>query len=257
LPEEIFEDTIPKLKISYCTTCMGRLKHLRKTYLKNITNNLNYDNIEFVLVNYNSADGLHEWVDDNLSSYISDGIVNYFYTKEPEYFHMSKAKNLAHRLATGDILVNLDADNYLGKNHALYLNYLYNNDKSGKKVFRFTKPDMRYYDTSGKIALRKIDFYTVGGYREDLMPYGEEDLDLLNKLSNISCAIENIDIINFLRTVKHSTRDRYRHLGSGKKLHEMRILNQRSIRGKYAKNQKTSFQPFTVYKNFSQMGLRV
>jgi hypothetical protein len=252
LPDEMFESHIPKLKISYCTTCMGRLKHLKETYLKNINDNLNYNSIEFVLVNFNSKDGLHEWAKDTLSSFISDGIVNYFYTKDPEHFHMSKAKNLAHRLATGDILVNLDADNFLGKNHALYLNYLYHIDKSGKKVFRFTKPDMRYYDTSGKIALRKSEFKAVGGYREDLLPYGEEDLDLLHKLSDIGCEIETIDIINFLRTVKHSTKDRYRNLGSGKKLHEMRILNQRSIRGEVGKNQKNSFQPYSICKNFNE-----
>jgi hypothetical protein len=257
LPKEIFGNSLPKLKISYCTTCMGRLKHLKETYLQNIHNNSEYGNVEFVLVNFNSQDGLHEWAMDNLSSYITEGIVNYFYTKDPEYFHMSKAKNLAHRLATGDILVNLDADNFLGKNHAFYLNYLYKNDTSGKKVFRFTKPDMRFYDTSGKIALRKSEFYAVGGYLEDLLPYGEEDLDLLYKLSDIGCEIEIIDVVNFLRTVKHSTKDRSKNLGYTKQIHEMRALNRQIIKGKLLKQKNSPFQPYTVYKNFNENELVV
>ena len=125
LPEEIFSTDLPHLKISYCTTCMGRLNHLQKTYLKNIQNNIDYGNIEFVLINYNSNDGLDEWAQKNLSKLIENGTVKYFLTKDPAHFHMAKAKNLAHRLATGQILVNLDADNYLGKNNAFYLNYLY------------------------------------------------------------------------------------------------------------------------------------
>jgi hypothetical protein len=41
---------------------MDRLSHLKKLYAKNIENNRDYPNVEFVLLDYNSSDELEEWV---------------------------------------------------------------------------------------------------------------------------------------------------------------------------------------------------
>ncbi|WP_158563357.1 hypothetical protein [Chitinophaga silvatica] len=46
------------LKISFCTVCMGRLHHLRQTLLQNIADNTTYDNLEFVILDCNSEDGI-------------------------------------------------------------------------------------------------------------------------------------------------------------------------------------------------------
>ncbi|KKL80749.1 hypothetical protein LCGC14_2001600, partial [marine sediment metagenome] len=58
-----FTSNIRKIyKISFCTTCMGRLYNLKETLPKNIEANGEYPNVEFVILDYNSSDGLGDWV---------------------------------------------------------------------------------------------------------------------------------------------------------------------------------------------------
>ena len=49
-------------QISFCITCMNRLKHLQETLEKNILDNFLVDEVEFVVLDYNSQDGLEEWI---------------------------------------------------------------------------------------------------------------------------------------------------------------------------------------------------
>ena len=156
---------------------MNRLYQLEKTYIKNILDNIDYPNIEFVLVNYNSNDGMDQWARDTLGEYIDRGIVSYYHTKEPESYHLCKAKNLSHKLATGDILCNLDGDNYTGRDFAFYLNYLFNRDGI-KNLYQFTKPP--FWGTVGRIAVHQETFYNLGGYDESLHAVGHDDIDFLN-----------------------------------------------------------------------------
>src|SRR5690349_9158200 len=98
--------------ISFCIVCMNRLHQLEETLLQNIKDNEGYDNLEFVVLNYNSQDGMDEWVREHLSDYISIGKVNYYKTSEPTIFSHSHSKNLMFKLAKGDIVCNVNADNY-------------------------------------------------------------------------------------------------------------------------------------------------
>ena len=61
------------MKIAFFTTCMNRLKHLRRTLPKNIADNKDYDNCVFVVLNYNSQDGLHEWMLKEMAAEIKGG----------------------------------------------------------------------------------------------------------------------------------------------------------------------------------------
>ena len=255
LPVAIYDQNLPHLRISYCTTCMGRLHHLKKTYLKNIEDNLAYENIEFVLVNYNSKDHLDKWARKYLRKYISSGKVQYYHTTDPENFHMSKAKNLSHRLASGDILVNLDADNYLGKDNAFYLNYLYQQSGNSNKVISFTKSDFRFYDTCGRIAVKANSFYRVRGYREDLLPYGGEDFDFIHRLSLIENYLLRVEYVNFLRTVKHDTVSRGSNLGSSMSVKEMRQKNQEMAVNlpQGIEANPRGFEKYKVVKNFKEI----
>lgn len=49
-------------KISFCITCMNRFKHLQETLERNIHDNYLVDNVEFVVLDYNSEDGLDKWI---------------------------------------------------------------------------------------------------------------------------------------------------------------------------------------------------
>ena len=80
---------IKNYKISFCTTCMDRLHNLKETLPKNIKDNEEDDDLEFVILDYNSSDGLEEWVKNNMMEYIDSGRLVFYRTEEPKYFDMS------------------------------------------------------------------------------------------------------------------------------------------------------------------------
>ena len=65
-PESKFEGATVPYKISFATVCMNRLHHIRQTLPKNIADNSDYENVEFILLDYNSSDGLEEWVKETM-----------------------------------------------------------------------------------------------------------------------------------------------------------------------------------------------
>lgn len=67
-------------QISFCITCMNRLKHLQETLEKNILDNFLVDEVEFVVLDYNSQDGLEEWIAQSMMKYIEMGILVYYRT---------------------------------------------------------------------------------------------------------------------------------------------------------------------------------
>ena len=60
-------------KMSFCIVCMNRVHQLKETLLKNINDNGDYDNLEFTILNYNSLDGMDEWLKENMQIYLSSG----------------------------------------------------------------------------------------------------------------------------------------------------------------------------------------
>ncbi|MFD3000919.1 glycosyltransferase family A protein [Pontibacter toksunensis] len=181
---------------------MNRLFHLKHTIEKNILDNSSYPNLEFVLIDYNSQDDLEGYVKKNLEKYIHKGILNYYKTTEPQKFHMSKAKNLSHALAKGDIVCNVDGDNFTGKDFAFYINYLFN--KHGKDIiYRFHKPP--FWGTSGRIALFKDNFMQLGGYDEEFLPAGHDDIDLVNRGLKIGLNYKQEQLENFQRYLSNTT----------------------------------------------------
>lgn len=205
LPAEIYSDNLPRKKVSFCTTCMNRLFHLRQTYLRNIEDNVDYGDVEFVLINYNSRDNLDAWARENLTPYIEAGIVNYYRTDVPELFHASIAKNLAHKVATGDIVVNLDGDNYTGRDFAFYVNYKMS-QIGDKAVLHFKKAP--YWGTEGRIVMAKKFFMQLGGYDEAFAAIGHEDDDLIDRATALGGIYENIQVENFLHYLSNTTKEK-------------------------------------------------
>ena len=111
-------------RISICTTVMNRLKDLKLTLPKNMADNADYPNLEFVVLDYNSTDGLGEWIKTEMMEYIKSGRLTYARISEPKYFYMAHSRNLAFKIASGEIVNNLDADNFCQKGFAYYINRL-------------------------------------------------------------------------------------------------------------------------------------
>ena len=152
--------------ISFCTICMNRLHDLMITLPVNIYHNRDYPNVEFVIVNYNSQDKLDEWMKGYMIIYIEAGILIYVHTTEPKFYSMSHSRNVAFKVATGEIVSNVDADNFTGPGFAKILNLLAE-VRPEKTVFTRDKTM-----THGRLGFYKKEWLELGGYDEDLLGYG-------------------------------------------------------------------------------------
>ena len=158
---------------------MGRLHHLMQTLPINIYNTEKYDR-EFIILNYGSKDDLHSWAKENLKFWIKRGIVKYYRTQKPKFFVATHAKNIAHKQATGDILCNIDADNFIVDGFSKLL--IETLGKSPGIIISPPSDEFGQAGCCGKIAVRKEHFYNVGGYDEDWnIGWGWEDTDFQSR----------------------------------------------------------------------------
>ncbi len=195
------------IKISFCTVSMNRLEHLQETFIKNIICNMDYPSIEFNLLNYNSRDGIDEWAKRELSKYIDMNIVKYYKTTEPLYFDRSHSRNMIFKLATGDLICNLDADNFCGVGFARYISDKFAKSKNANKIFLVRNRDIineEDRNAFGRIVFRKEHFYELRGFDEQMVGYGFEDTDFINRLKIIGCGAEFIEDAEFLEGISHS-----------------------------------------------------
>ena len=190
-------------KISFCITCMNRLHHLQETLKKNIEDNYLPDDVEFVLLDYNSKDGLEQWVQQNMQFYIDIGILSYYKTTEPQYYLRSHSRNMVFRLASGNILCNLDADNFLGKGFAVEMIKEFEQKRN-----IFYTSDLSSSDAYGRVCVLKNDFLSIRGYDEKLVGYGHEDRNLFLRLEKHQ--LKHLYYYNqeFNNAIKHSKLER-------------------------------------------------
>lgn len=202
------------MKISFCTTCKNRLKHLKDTLPTNLRENPDGEGyeVEFVVLNYGDEEGLHEWIttDPEMVAAMDSGRLKYVRTEQP-VFRMSHAKNMAHRLAAGDVLCNLDADNYAGPNFAGALaDFFSKHDNAilspSHRVSRNFPPEERGF--FGRMALTRDAFERLGGYDEDFKGWGGEDTDLTRRARLIGLKYYRFENMEYLRIIPHSNEAR-------------------------------------------------
>lgn len=161
-----------KTSISFCTTCKGRLYQLRDTLPHNLAA-LGPDE-EIVLVGYDSRDGLRDWVWEQCRTAIDDGKLRFFDMLDEAPWHVAKAKNLAHRLARGDYMFNLDGDNLITPADLTPIRAA-RADGIGCRQGTGALND----GTPGRIGTTREVFYRIGGYDEGLLGVLVEDLDFI------------------------------------------------------------------------------
>jgi len=188
---------------------MNRLAHLQRTLIRNMEDNIDYPAVEFNLLDYNSADGLGEWVRANLRQYIDAGILKYYHTSHPPFFDRSHSKNMLFRLASGDIVCNVDADNYTGKGFAYFLNRRF--QESGQDCIMIPERVVRDEEdrnTYGRICIPKPLFLRTNGFDEKMVGYGFEDTDLIHRVKQQGAEERFITDRDFLGSISHSHRMR-------------------------------------------------
>ena len=167
--------------LSFCITCKNRFHQIIRTLRQNLDDNrAHQQQIEFVLVDFGSNDGLRDWIISNFQDDLMSGYLRYYYTNELMYWHASVAKNTAHLLAQNDIAVNLDCDNYTGYHGGYFVIERFVNNRMDIVLHQFGGD---LYDGSyGRISVLRKYFHYIGGYDELFDPMGYQDKDLFERL---------------------------------------------------------------------------
>ena len=105
------------MRISYCTTCHQRVWQLAKTLPHN-TQYLKSGEVELVIVAYND-DSVKPFLQANYADYLGDGRIRVIEHDSDKVFADGRrfscgyVKDIAHRAGLGNVLFNLDADNFI------------------------------------------------------------------------------------------------------------------------------------------------
>jgi len=197
------------------------------------------------LLDYNSHDGLQEWVNDYMKAYIDEGILVYYKTTEPTHYMRSHSRNMAFRLANASILCNLDADNFLGKGFA---NFMLKEFSQNTTIF-YTN-NCTYRDAFGRICIRNTDYTAIRGYNEALQGYGYEDGDIQNRLMLKGLKPKSFDNPEFYHCISHTYSERISEEFMKKNLHEMYITYINSYTsGILLLNKDNSLEQYTLVDN--------
>lgn len=190
---------------------MNRLHHIKQTLPKNIENTQEYDSAEFVLLDYSSTDGLLEWVENNMITYLNSGRLKYYRIEGKKIFERSRSRNLAISLAQGKYVCSVDADNYIGKGFA---DYVVSTLEKNKNAYLVSDVHQRFYflrNTFGRFCVRKEDFEAIGGLDESMKGYGAEIMDLYTRFEACGLQEKVIEDISFLNSISHDDDERVKH----------------------------------------------
>jgi len=197
-------------RLSFFTVCMGRLHHLQQTLAKNLAWNADHPSLEFVLLDYSSPDDVADWVQSELGEYLASARLAYYRYDHAQFFSFSHSRNMAARLCRGEIICNVDADNFTGPGFARYLDeQMKDKDLVVGCDFEdgvFT-PNVGDHGWTGRMAVRREAFLDAGGYDEDMVAWGYEDLDLYRRLWHRKHRCGSIDR-RFLSCIRHENAER-------------------------------------------------
>jgi glycosyltransferase involved in cell wall biosynthesis len=173
-------------KISLITAYWNQLPLLRETLPRNIRDNEGYQDLDFVVMDHGSADGLEDWIAADMGDQISTGRLKYYRTLEKGRYNRSQLKNAAFSVANGNVLCNLEPDYLTGPAFAAYVDEVFSKNR-GIVITPIDFHGIRkgYHvpaDLFGFCCVKKVDFHKVGGFDESMNNYGFEVLDLINRL---------------------------------------------------------------------------
>lgn len=163
--------------ISFCTWIRNRLHQFRRVVDVNLERMRDFD--QWCVLDVGSNDGLYEFIRDR----VTDPRVVYRRIPAPEKMHFSKLYNLSHALGRGDILCNLDADNFIGPEFCEWLDF----NVGPNRICHAWSTNWED-GTYGRIAMTPEMFKRLGGYDEDLDHVGCQDTDILQRAQKLGAS---------------------------------------------------------------------
>lgn len=153
------------MNISLCVTVSNRLWQLKQTLKHNIKF-AKVDNVEICIAAYND-NTVTKFLEENYSQELSDGRIkvaefNDNYTPvDGSAFACGYVKIFSHRMATGKVLFNLDADNFIDDETIRVLSELREN-----QIYIINPLKMNSDGRSGRIGIHRVKYDYIGGYRD-------------------------------------------------------------------------------------------
>ena len=196
-------------------------------------------NVEFVVLDYGSEDGLGDWIKQNFSDEIASGRLRYARLDDAEHFKFAHAKNMAHRLATGDVLCNVDADNYIAPNFSRWLTKQFTKEPltlvtlmpvTAKIAFERKVLDPLSGRTppkaclGGRVALSRQAFDALGGYDENYSAYSGDDVNLTVRARELGMKFVALPPSQRGDSISHDNAERIEHLSSADKQRSLELL---------------------------------
>ena len=211
-------------KLSFCITCMNRFWQIKTTLTQNLKDNyLDKEIIEFILVDFNSNDGLKEFVLSECQQELSEGYLKYYFIDKLDTWNASITRNTSHILGNGEILINLDADNFTGYRGGKFIIDIF--EQNDKKVFihqwcgEYRKGDY------GRIGYYKKDFFNLGGYNQDFYPMGYLDTDLINRFIASGFTMLNIRDKEYNRAIPNNKNNSIQNCDGNMSWRKMNMYN--------------------------------
>mgnify|MGYP003386232729 FL=1 len=194
-------------------------------------------NVEFVVLDYGSEDGLGDWIKANFQHEIDSGRLIYART-EAEHFKMAHAKNMAHRLATGDVLCNVDADNFTGKGFSSWLDGIFTEAPNtlvsphsvnfkqdiAHKISRRLGYPPTPSGMGGRIAIMRENFYKLGGYNEAFTGWGPEDVDMALRAREYGLHAQKLPRTIWVNPISHTNDERVSEMADADKIKSQKLF---------------------------------
>lgn len=209
----------PDVRLSLVTTVFNRWWQLRETLPHNLASIRHRRDVDLVLVDFGGSDSeaIAAYIDRELSFDLLDGHLKYFRAIEPwTSFEAAPAKNACHRLATGEFLLSVDADNFITRGDLdLALEYfgvhpdgIFHQTvgpaqiahRSWERYHLFAAPS-DYHDEEivwdgsfGRIGVARRRFDVVNGYNENFIEIGMEDVDFVIRCIRTGASYRHFEI---------------------------------------------------------------
>lgn len=250
----------PKCFISIVTRCMNRLHDVSRTLPVNIKHAEDYQQVEFVLLDYGSTDGVGRWVRDEMMDHIQSGKLVYYRTTEPKYFCPNHSQNVTFRLAEGSLVANVDTDNYIHKGYLERLNQCASVASSRLLIVpdNFLIPGGDRLYLKGRFAMYKKDIEMLRGFDEDLDGgFGYDDMNFVLRAMMAGFKMPRFEK-RFTDGRLPTTNEQRVSMVKNKDYKTMlkrneELMMQKLCRGRLDVNRDRHWGKATLVKNFSQV----
>lgn len=183
--------------VSLITTCKGRLHHLKQT----INQFLKQQILEIIVIDYGCPNNTYKWCES-----LNNNIIKCAVTASiNDEFNISRARNIGARVASGNILFFVDADNILPDQFVA----------NGLTIISERQLDLCCPGidnlVSGTCFVKSHVWYTMNGYDENMTGWGYDDIDFYNRveMAGFSYGIWNNNGLKIIQHPDHESTQYY------------------------------------------------